>query len=92
MKIKQEHYLSLFNAVKDLPKDGIEEHRLYLISLKKKKPQMDLEMRFRWDLFWSIKHRKLISQELFDSIYYYAKDTHIDTALKKIVQELGLEK
>lgn len=85
MKITQEHYLAIFNAINTLPKDKVKTHYNALIELKKVKPHMDLGVRFRWDLFWATK---------FDAkpLYVYLHDSHIDTALKKIVQELGLEK
>ena len=85
MKIKQEHYSALFNAIDALPKDKVAAHYQSLIELKKVKPQMDLGMRFRWDCLRASE---------FDCkfLYGYLHDDHIDTALKKIVQELGLEK
>ncbi len=83
MKIKPDHYSALFKAINALPKDKVAEHYKYLTKLQKTKPNMDLEMRFRWDCLYASK---------FDckDTYSYAHDSHIDTALKKIVKELDL--
>lgn len=43
-----------------------------------------LAMRFRWDMFACIPQAK--RAEWTDKVYKYANDTHIDTALKKIVE------
>jgi len=46
-------------------------------------------MRFRWDLF-TFALRSGAEKIALDDIYRYANDSHIDTALKRIVRELGL--
>jgi len=42
----------------------------------------DLNQRFRWDLFWAVRHQ-------FDvDLWSYLLDEHIDTALRRIVPKL----
>lgn len=47
----------------------------------------DLEKRVRWDLFYGAR----LAQFATDTLTY-ADDTHIDTALRRIVRELESEK
>jgi hypothetical protein len=44
------------------------------------------EMRMRWDLLWHVSN--IVRRPIFDRIYKYANDTHIDTALRRIVASL----
>ena len=44
------------------------------------------EKRFRWDLLYSVQ--SVVRQPIFDRMYKYANDTHIDTALRRIVKEI----
>lgn len=44
------------------------------------------EKRIRWDLLWNVPHSSRVVW--FDEVYKYCDDTHIDTALKKIVNGL----
>jgi hypothetical protein len=46
-------------------------------------------MRFRWDLF-TFAMRSGTGNITINDFYRYANDSHIDTALKRIVRELGL--
>lgn len=47
----------------------------------------DVDMRYRWDLYWAAQGRGLIPRDLLDGIDG-VNDTHIDTALRKIVPAL----
>ena len=82
MKIKPEHYSVLKKAMQEkaflLP--AIKSH----ISLETRQPK-DINMRIRWDLFWCTG-LKIGESDL--PLYDYMNDTHIDTALKKIMTEL----
>lgn len=40
--------------------------------------------RYRWDCVWAVPREA--RTPLFDRIYAYADDTHIDTALKRIIK------
>lgn len=42
------------------------------------------QMRFRWDLLWSIPYAQ--REPWFRSVYKYCNDDHIDTALRKIMK------
>lgn len=46
----------------------------------------DPAKRYRWDLSYAAG----LSGWIADNIYSYADDTHLDTAFKAIVEELGL--
>ena len=50
-------------------------------------------MRFRWDLLYLSKLRigNGVGTEGDVNIYAYADDTHIDTALRKIMREIGFD-
>ena len=80
MKITQQHYATMLEAIKPLAY-AIPLHRE---ALKQDNRVKDLEKRLRWDL----SYKAGLSQFLCDSVYSYANDEHIDTALKNIVKEL----
>ena len=83
MKIKQEHYEHMKQAIASIPSDMIEVHKHDLQNDSRVK---DWEMRFRWDLAYGAKLSEWISRTL----YSYLNDTHIDTGLRAIVKELDL--
>lgn len=72
MKITQEHYQVLSNAInKAVPNiPSLTEYRAAGMTAK----------RWRWDLLWAAK----IGPWIGKNIYPYANDDHIDTALRKI--------
>jgi hypothetical protein len=80
MKITQDHYATMLNAIAPLA-HIIPAHRAVLSKDSRVK---DLEKRLRWDL----SYKAGLTQFLCDSVYSYANDEHIDTALKNIVKEL----
>lgn len=80
MKMKKEHYDYMKKSLSKF-KDKIDEHRKFIIREGRAK---DVEKRLRWDLFWGAKLHEFTSSTL----YTYLNDTHIDTALKRIIKEL----
>lgn len=78
MKMKKEHYAYLLGAAFTF-KDKIKDHRAFIVAEGK---AQDVEKRLRWDLFWRIY--RIDSPELD-----YLNDSHIDTALKSIMKEIG---
>ena len=82
MKIKPEHYAHLKSEIQKLPKDQVLRHKEYLKGDIRVK---DLGRHWRWDIYWATKPHHFG----FD-FYTYLNDTHIDTALKKIMGELEL--
>lgn len=82
MKITPEHYAFIKDAIQNkFTVSLVNEHRTFIEAENKAK---DVEKRLRWDLLWlSVK-----SDWICANIYKYADNTHIDTALKKIVKEL----
>ena len=75
MKIKPEHYEHMRAAI--APSDTArlrDEYRALALSSK----------RYRWDLTYAAK----LSPWICDNLYAYLDDTHIDTALRRIVADL----
>ena len=74
MKMKPKHYQALRAIV-------LQDHRPTEASYLE---QGLSAKRYRWDLLWNAPGRRA----WFDSgVYDYLDDTHIDTALRRIVQE-----
>lgn len=85
MKIKAEHYATLKGMISQYSHDN----RDALIAHKALKLGKDTEKRFRWDLFYCARSVNPDKIAITDSIQYLNSD-HLDTALKRIVRELGL--
>jgi hypothetical protein len=80
MKITKAHYRHMLAACRPLAAK-IATHRDYV---RRSGNYNDLEKRVRWDLFSAAG----LSSYACDTLYSYANDTHIDTALRSIVREL----
>lgn len=85
MKIKAEHYATLKSMLSQYSHDNREK----VLAYKALKLGKDPERRFRWELF-TFARRSGAEKIALEDIYRYANDTHLDTALKRIVRELGL--
>ena len=87
MKIQKEHFDHMHHAihatVRHFGFDRIETHRQ---NLKRDGRVRDVEKRLRHDL---LRHAGL-SQFVCDSVYPYANDEHLDTALRRIMALEGL--
>lgn len=84
MKIKPDHYSEIKTQMQDRL-DILKGYALtYKNQLKDDTRVKDIEKRFRWDLFQGSVSLSFIVDEL----YKYLNDTHIDSALKKIMSEL----
>ena len=81
MKIKADHYKELLDGIRRIAPYAA-DHRQFIVNEGKAK---DVEMRLRWDCLWASKVN-------VSPWYCYLNDTHIDTALRAIMQELGLAK
>jgi hypothetical protein len=84
MKIKPEHYDHMRSAIQEVVKklpDGIEGYRQELIAEGKAK---DIEKRLRWDMSYLAR----LTPFICENIYSYANDDHVDTALRRIMQEV----
>lgn len=83
MKIKPEHLAWLKAGIE--PLDTVERRNLYLES---RFPYADkvreLNKRYRWDLL----HAAGLTGWLCDTLYRYAHDDHVDSALRSIVKDL----
>ena len=85
MKIKPEHY----NVLKSMIGQYSHDNREALLAHKALKLGKDPEKRFRWDLFYCARSVNPDKIAIVDSIQYLNSD-HLDTALRRIVRELGL--
>jgi len=88
MKISKEHYEHIKQAFQTLSVNDNEKHWKHLKQAKKDRTQYikDIDMRFRWDCFWS----RNLSEWVRTTLYPIGiNDDHIDTALKNIIKELG---
>jgi hypothetical protein len=85
MKIKSEHYIIMIDAIAKISESI--NMPSYLESLREDPRVKDPLKRFRWDLMSSA----VGSRWICDNLYSYANDDHIDTALRRIVWDLGLD-
>lgn len=88
MKMKQEHYQVIKDAIAKLNRGDIFVHAE---MLKQDTRVKDLAMRLRWDCFYATGIR------LGDGIgcdglpvYAYCHDEHVDTALRQIMKDLHI--
>lgn len=83
MKVTPQHLAALREAVQ--PLDTPERRKVYTSGEFPRADRVsDLDMRYRWDLFWASKVNH--NRALWDAVTY--NDAHIDTALKVIVPPL----
>ena len=87
MKMTTEHYKFIKDQLSTISIDDLQKHFVALKQAQKDKSQRikDIDMRFRWDCFYSRK----LSPFACSHLYSYLNDAHIDTALKQIAKELG---
>jgi hypothetical protein len=88
MKMTAEHYETIKAAMQTIQAEDILAHRDYIIAEGKAR---DVDKRLRWDCLYATKIK------LGDGrgrsglpVYAYLHDSHIDTALKQIMKELGI--
>jgi hypothetical protein len=84
MKMKPEHYAKLSELVAEvIDRHGPERLAAYADTLRAAPGNMDVAMRFRWDIWYCVApHYRL---PLMDDLYVYLHDAHIDTALRNLV-------
>ena len=81
MKIRPEHYVHLRDAIAALGVDLLQKHREFIVDEGRAK---DIDKRLRWDALYMAK----LTPFLCANVYPYADDTHVDTALRKIMAEI----
>lgn len=86
MKIKPEDYEKIKSAVQHVLDKRPDAMQAYIDSGK-------TAMRFRWDVLYAsgLKIGDGIGMQGDVNVYAYANDDHIDTALRTIMKEAGLE-
>ena len=89
LKIKEHHYTYILVRMKAKVQElGPQRLVEYTAMLRDDMLVTDVQKRLRWDLFRaSIANTDLAS--LYRDLYEYMNDTHIDTALRHIMAELG---
>lgn len=86
MKMKPEHYKmlkeSIIEAAPNIDFAGLKANIAADPRVK------DAHKRYVWDIFYSIPFPTRL--KFLDEVYEYLDDTHIPTALEKIIKELNL--
>ena len=85
MKIKPEDYIIMRDAIAKIGESM--NLSSYFQSLREDPRVKDPNKRLRWDLMWAAVSPVWIC----DNVYPYANDDHIDTALRQIVKEMGVD-
>lgn len=86
MKMRQGDYEELKAEIEIIINfHKVEGLRKYKEALRASPRVKDLDMRFRWDLLWAVPNTP--RTVLMKRLYAYLDDTHIDTALKKIISK-----
>ena len=85
MRIKPEHYNQIKTAIASIDRNKIKTHAE---AVKESGKFKDFGMRMRWDCLHSTG---IFKDDFMQSVYSYAHDEHIDTALRNIVAELNIE-
>ena len=85
MKIKKEHFEYMKSKIEENV-DGY-GYQFYKRRIVKEGKAKDLAKRARWDL----SHAYIGSMWICENLYSYCDDNHIDTALRRIVSDLGFE-
>lgn len=83
MKLHPEHYDYMKRIIDALPAVTIDNLKDNALNNGKAK---DVHKFYRWHVFYMAG----LSAYACDMLYSYADDTHIDTALKRIVKELKI--
>lgn len=83
MKIEFQDYKILFDAIQQVRRNNPEMTLDYYIKNNLGK---DHAKRWRWDLLFAAK-KFMPEHFVCDVLYKYMDNTHIDTALRKIVKE-----
>lgn len=85
MKMVDSDYKELSDLIGDVrDKVGVQRLAIYRRSLAFDARVKDQDKRYRWDLVWAIPTIK--RNAWFDQVYQYLDDTHIDTALRRIIK------
>ena len=88
MKMEPRHYNVIKQRIQKIPKTWVLSHKE---KLKDDVRVKDADKRLRWDLFYAITSGASWPEagrlDFLDELYSYLDDTHIDTALRKIVTE-----
>ena len=88
LKLTEAHYQTLKTAVTKALYNTQHDMNGWEQGYVTRKVGKDPKMRCRWDLVWHAKKYGCLTTAWFDEVYKYADDTHIDSALKRIVEEL----
>ena len=85
MKMKKEHYEFIKSAMEAIEHKCVKDHEEYIWKLFFDGKINEPDKRLRNDYF----RLAVSSKWVCDELYLYLNDTNIDSALKKIMKELG---
>lgn len=92
MKMSKEDYSELSamfkQAIAETSRDGLLAHVRHIVASGQ---AGDVEKRVRWDLIWSIRDASKREAFFSDAYKKGLNDDHIDTALRSIAKDCGLE-
>lgn len=89
MKIKPEHLQYMRDRIQAvIDKNGLDYLQKYYDNLANDSRVKDVDTRFRWDLLYAAG----LSDFLVNTLYQYANDSHVDTALKSMQSMWKLRK
>lgn len=91
MKMKPEHFEALKQALKKAATSNLitlngRNKTLKEVAASYIRAGMT-ETRLLWDLFQIARNKKLVSDELMQTLYQYLDDNHIETALRQAYKE-----
>lgn len=85
LKIKPEHFRQLKELLE--PHDTPQRREAYRAGDFPRADRVkDLNVRYRWDLLYSVPY--VLRCTLFEQMYEYLEDSHIDSAMRHAVPEL----
>jgi len=85
MKIIDEHYQYMRESIQRLGIEKIKHHKADLLF--RVNGYGDIDKRVRWDAL----HAAGLTPWVCKHLYEYANDSHIDTALRHIMADLGID-
>ena len=83
MKMKQEHYEHMKEAIDNLCNARLGNITRYIKVVRMSGKYMDLSTRIRWDILKAAQ----LDNYLVNTLYTYLNNDHVDTALRRIMKD-----
>jgi len=87
MKIPAKAIKALWTAITPLDTDDRRD-RYIRGDIPRADAVKDLNKRYRWDLFWEVRGHNIVGNAMGAQLFSETLDSHIDTALRRIVPAL----